>query len=254
MLVIREAQMKALGRSVQARYETELRDVFVRAYPRECRQAGGPAAMLSWVQAGVRSAMASGYTTQHDVAIWLALMLILGVDFAIDPQLPWVKECLDPTRESEPADRLDDLFDLTTDYLGATAGEDGELVVRALLRMRAIDFSCVPALQGEAAVEDACERLHHLYPQKFDYQGHALTAMNVAQQRWRARDLGLLDPGGEFLFVLLSFMLGSGFDHDPLHSWSGAILHLAQGNEAVRDRAALEAAARKHLEMSLTSA
>ncbi len=255
MWVIREAQMKVLGNNVQERFEAELCDVFMRAYPRECRQAGGGAAMLRWVNSGARAALANGFTSRREIAVWLSLAMILGVDFAIDPQLPWVREFLNSVAESEPGDRLDSLFAYTLEYLGKTAGENAELVVRALLRMRAVDFTSLPALEDEAAVDDACQRLRALYPQKFAFQGYALTALNVARQRLRARDLGLWGPGGEFLFVLLSFMLGSGFEHDPLHGWAGAILHPAPGDDRDGDRAArLEGAAREHLEMSLTSA
>jgi len=254
MLVIRAAQMKVLGNNVQERFEAELCDVFMRAYPRESRQAGGRPAMLRWVQSGVRAAIDKGYTSRREVGVWLSLMMILGVDLAVDPQLPWVREFLNNT-ESEPGDRLDSLFKYTLEYLGKTAGENAELVVRALLRMRFIDFASLPELDDEAAVSDACQRLRAVYPQKFAFQGYALTAMNIARQRRRAREVGLRGPGGEFLFVLLSFMLGSGFHRDPLHGWAGAILHPAPGYNRDGDRAAqLEAAAREHLEMSLTSA
>jgi hypothetical protein len=251
MLVIREAQMKVLGRDAQAAFEAQLCDVFIHGYPRECRQAGGPAAMLRWVRFGLQSAAAAGYRSAYQSGRWLALMLILGVDFTSDPQLPWVQECLDPSAEPDPTARIDRLFEQTLDYLGATAGEDAEFVVRALLRVRAIDFGSLPALQGEAAVDEACKRLRALYPQKCAFQGPALTAMTVAAHRLRARTLGLQTPAGEFLFVLLSFMLGSGFDHDPLHGWAGEILHPVAGGDGGDRTARLEAAARTHLAISL---
>lgn len=255
MLVIRQAQMKALGADLQRRFEAELCGVFIRAYPRECRQAGGPAAMLRWVETGVRMARSRGFTARREVALWLVLMMTLGVDFAVDPQLPWVRGFLDAASgEDSDGDRLDGLFEYTLRYLSRTAGERSELVVRAMLRMRAVDFSAVPELEDDAAVDDSCRRLRALYPQKFAFQGQALTAANVAQQRLRAREFCLSGPGWEFLFVLLSFMLGSGFEHDPLHGWAGAILHPSPGDSENGDRGTrLEAAAREHLEMSLTS-
>ena len=90
MLVIREAQMKSLGDNAQDRFAARLCDIFAQAYPRECRQAGGRPAMLHWARIGLKSAVAAGYRSQFESARWLALMLILGVDFAVDPQLPWV--------------------------------------------------------------------------------------------------------------------------------------------------------------------
>ncbi len=255
MLVIREAQMKSLGRGVQDRFAARLCDVFVQAYPRECRQAGGPTAMLRWVRIGLDSAVAAGYLSQYESGRWLALMLILGVDFAIDPQLPWVRDCLDATVVPDPSDRIDLLFERTLDYLGDTAGKDAEYEVRAMLRMRAIDLGSLPALPDEAAVAAACDRLSVLYPRKFAFQGPELTAKTVARQLLRAHEMGLAGPAGEFLFVMLSFMMGSGFDHDPLHPWAFAILHPAIGDSDGDDRTArLEAAAREHLAMSLSKA
>jgi hypothetical protein len=254
MLQIREAQMAALACDVQERFEGEMCVLFVRAYPRECQQAGGPESMLRWVRTGTRMAQTNGFNGRREIAIWLSLMLILGADFAIDPQLPWVRELLDPDSDPDPGERLELLFKHTLDYLGKTAGKDGELVVRALLRMRAIDFASVPALDDEAAVDDACQRLRAVYPQKFAFQGHALTAMNVARQRCAAREWGLQGPGAEFLFVLLSFMLGSGFVDDPLHGWARDVLQARDGESVGGTRATrLEAAAREHLDLSLMS-
>ncbi len=254
MLVIRKAQMQALGSYVQESFAARLCDVFVQAYPRESRQAGGPSAMLRWVQFGLRSAAAAGYVTQYECGRWLALMLTLGVDFAIDPQLPWVRDCLDPAISANPTDCIELLFEQTLDYLGDTAGQHAGYEVRAMLRMRAIDLALLPALPDAAAVDDACDRLSVLYPQKFAFQGPELTARAVAQQLLHARELGLHGPAGEFLFVLLSFMMGSGFHHDMLHPWASAILHPA-GDDSSGDRAArLEAAARAHLAMSLSKA
>jgi hypothetical protein len=252
MLAIREAQMKTLGGYVQQRFAARMSEIFVRAYPRECRQSGGPAAMLQWAEYGVRSATDEGYRTEYEAGRWLALMMILGVDFAVDPQLPWVRDCLDPALAPDPSDRVDLAFERTLDYLGETAGEDSEILVRALLRIRDVDFGALPALPADDAVADACARLHTLYPQKYEFQGAVLTAKTVASQVKRARELGLHGPSGEFLFVVLSFMMGSGFDHDPLHPWAGAILH-AQTDDGDRT-ARLEAAARDHLAISLSNA
>jgi hypothetical protein len=254
MLVIRHAQMRALGEQGRAAFEEQLCDVFAGAYPRECRQAGGRAAMLAWVRLGVDAAAAAGYGSRYQTGRWLALMLILGVDFATDPQLPWVQAHLDAAREADPTRRVDALLQATLDYLSLTAGDEAERVVRAMLRIRAVDFAALPDLQGDAAVDDACDRLLRLYPEKVAFQGPDLTARNVKLQMQRARSFGLQAPAGRFVFVVLSFMLGSGFDHDPLHPWAGALLHAADRAASVQLQADLERAAREHLAMSLTEA
>lgn len=255
MLVVRASQLEALGAVTAARFAEQLRDVVLRTHPRECRQAGGADAMLAWVRLGMKAAASAGYPTRHQVGRWLSSMLILGVDFATDAQLPWVRGYLNPAIDPDPTSRLDRLFEGILDYLGDTAGERAELVVRAMLRARAIDFAALPALEDEAAVADSCARLRAVYPEKYAYQGPELTGENVARQRSLARELGLAGPAGEFLFVLLSFLLGSGFHRDPLHPWARAALAAPATPGAEGDRAArLEAAARAHLASSLDHA
>jgi hypothetical protein len=253
MLVIRQAQISALGRHARAEFEAQMCDLFVRSYPRECRQAGGPAAMAGWVAHCLQAAVASGFQSKYACSRWLLLAMMLGIDFAVDPQLPWVQDCLDPGNDPESSDRIDRLFGQSLEYLGTTAGEDAEFVVRAMLRLRAFDFASVPELQGQAAIDAACDRMSALYPEKFAFQGLELTLHTVSMQLRRATDRGLTGAAGGFLFVVLSFMLGSGFDHDPLHPWAGEILHAAFDPPGLADRATrLEAAARKHMALSLT--
>jgi hypothetical protein len=254
MLLIRQPQLVALGQHVRAGFEEKLCACFVQAYPRECRQAGGPAAMLRWVRAGVGAAVAAGYTSQHACGRWLLLMMMLGIDFASDPQLPWMAKWLDPASKLAPDDRIDDAFDEALSCLGATAGEDAEFVVRAMLRIRDLDFASLPLLEGQAAVADACERLHRLYPEKRAFLGGDSTAAVVESYLGRAHALGLVSAAGGFLFVLLSFMLGSGFDHDPLHPWAAEILSPAVALSSGERAARLELAARAHLSISLSSA
>ncbi len=251
MLTIRDQQMTALGEGAQAEFERQLVGIFMHAYPRECRQAGGEPAIVQWVGSGVRTAASGGYSSRFEVSRWLSLMLILGSDFANDPQLPWVSECLDPDLPADTTDRITILYERTLDYLGDTAGENAERVVRAMLRMRKIDFAAIPAVEDVAWPAECCSMLSSLYPEKFNFQGADLTQRSVRQFVSRARELGLSGPAGEFLYVLLAFMLGSGFDQDPLHPWAAAVLHQDAGG----DRSAeLEAAAREHLELSLASA
>lgn len=254
MLIIRDEQMQSFAPMVERRFESEMRDLFVRYYPREARQAGGPEAMLHWVRAGIDSCREAGFASQYQIGRWLALMMMLGAGFAGDPQLPWVGRWLDSREEPDPTARIDNLFSNGIRYLRATAGENAEYVVRAMIRIRGIDFAHLPALPEAAAVLDNCARLRDSYPQKFAYQGQDLTAACTARQRQRAREVGMESPGGQFLFVVLAFMLGEGFDADPLHPWAREILH-GTPERGGRDTAArLEKAARDHLALSLAGA
>jgi len=254
MLTIRDEQMQVFGPVAERRFERDMRDLFVQYYPREARQAGGPEAMLQWVRTGIRSCREAGYASQYQIGRWLALTMMLGAGFARDPQLPWVGRRLDPLEEPDPTARMDNLFSEGIQYLRATAGQKAEYVVRAMIRIRAIDFVHLPALPEAEAVLDSCVRLRDAYPQKFAYQGESLTVACTARQRQRARELGMESPGGQFLFVVLAFMLGDGFEADPLHPWAREILYATpeQGGRVTAER--LEKAAREHLALSLAGA
>jgi len=254
LLLIRQNQLHALSGQLRVNFESRLCDLFMQGYPRECHQAGGRAAMLRWTEVGVSEACAAGYRSQHACGRWLLLMMMLGIDFAIDPQLPWIRACLDPSRNSGPTERIDEAVDEAMHYLGAIAGEDAERVVRAMVRIRDFDFASVPSLQGPAAVDEACARLKWLYPEKFDFQGEALMADFVASQLNAARQHGLAGPAGGFLFVLLAFMLGTGFHRDPLHSWAVRVLDPAAQLASDERAARLEAAARMHMALSFGNA
>jgi hypothetical protein len=254
MLVIRQVQLDELGLQARADFEERLTTCFAHAYPRECRQAGGPAALQRWVNSGVGAALAARYRSQHACGRWMLLAMMLGFDFASDPQLPWVQDCLARERDSDPDHRIDELFDDALNYLGSTAGDDAERVVRAMLRIRKLDFSALPPLTAQAAVDDACDRLQALYPEKFSFQGRELTARTVSLHLLRAREHGLTTPGGAFLFALLAFMLGSGFDHDPLHLWAQAALDPTLPLTADERAGRLESAVREHMATSLSDA
>lgn len=253
MLTIRAAQLETLGLASRARFESELSALFIDAYPRETRQAGGDEAMSRWVRAGVAAALSAGYRSERAASRWVLLRLTLGSGFATDPQLPWVPKLLDPFGYPDPDARVDGVLQQTLQYLDETAGHRCCHVVRAMIRIRRLDFSGVTALEERAAIDDACERLRTLYPEKMEYQGFRTTATSVKLMALRARQLGLTTAGGAFLFVVLSFMLGHEFDRDPLHPWAMEILHGAATATVSPAELArqLEAAARSHLAMSL---
>ncbi|MCY2987100.1 MAG: hypothetical protein NTY19_04430 [Planctomycetota bacterium] len=252
MLVIRHAQMTVFGREAQARFEEGLVELFLRHYPRECRQAGGQAQIRQLVRQGVHAAAVRGYSTKRQVSVYVSLTFILGADFVHDPQLPWVADCLSEDAIADPTLRLDNLFKETLDYLGATAGEHAEWIVRAMLRIRAFDLATVPDSQGDQWIADVCEILKGFYPQKFEHQGAEATRVMIADGIVRAAEYGLQHPRGVFVFVTLMFMLGSGFDRDPLHPWASAVLQDASLADETDRALRMHAQALTHIEQSLS--
>ena len=222
MLVIREAQIGVLRQAALAAIEHRLVEHFLRSYPRECRLAGGRPAVVTLVRAGMAAAEGHGLASEQQAARYIGLMIMLGSAFDQDPQLPWAAALLGDTGFA-PAARIATVYDRALEYLGEIAGEDGELIVRAMLRIRGFDLAGVPRAPADQEGE-LCALLGGLYPQKLAAQGERPTRALIRQAVARAAEHRLVGDAGIAVFVTLAFMLGSGFDQDPLYPWAARAL------------------------------
>jgi hypothetical protein len=251
MLLIREDQLEMFRRRARARFDAELARHFLATYPYECREAGGEAAVLELVRRGVDRAAEHGYTTQNQAGLYIGLTFMLGVDFDSDPQIPWAGRGLDDESVEDPQDRILRLHTTAVDYLRATAGDGCRHLVRALVRIKAFDLGTVAEPRGESWEADLLKRLRAFFPEKYDFQGEEANRALVRQAGTVAEELGFEGNRAVTAVGALMFMLGSGFDHDPLHPWAARALE-GGGEELERvDRLHREAIA--HLERSLAS-
>jgi hypothetical protein len=238
MLVIRNQQLDAFRPLLRQRFEDALTDIVAASYP------GVPRAQVGQLVAlGVQEAAARSYVTKRQVSVYVSLMLMLGVDFASDPQLPWVAAYLDERAIADPTMRIEQLFAASLAYLGATAGEQGERMAGVLVRMRAFDLASVPGRTGEAWISDIARILEAFHPEKFRHQGEPAMRKLIWVGTRRAHKQGIRERGEVFAFVTLMFFFGSGFDRDPLYPWAAA--SLSQGGAA-----RLYAGALAHLELT----
>jgi hypothetical protein len=250
MLVIRQAQIEALGESQKSRFERQLVRHFLCLYPRECMEAGGAPQIAKLVSLGVRRAAEQGYASRKEAGLFVALTFILGANFDTDPQLPWVATQLSDRSIQNPGIRIEGVYDSALDYLGATAGEECGYVVRAMLRIRRYDWANVPDSSGESWVDDLCVMLRRFYPQKFDYQGEAANRGLIELGRQKSERRRLRSNRGAVIFTTLMFMLGSGFDEDLLYPWAEEALDGSAGEAEREDR--VFRYAMRHLDYSLS--
>lgn len=226
ILVIRNQQMEVFRRHASASLQDELARLLVKHYPSDCRLAGGEPQIRQLVAAGVAEAKKRGYAGKRDISLWVHLSFMLGVDFDRDPQLPWVAAQLPD---------LEELHRSARSYLGTTAGENGEHIVRAMLRMRAYDLGTASVAAGQAAEAELCNLLQEFYPQKYAYQGKPATLEMIRQTTAAAARRGIRSAPGMVTCTVLAFMLGTGFDRDPLYPWAGRALKDPEpGGEAAR--------------------
>lgn len=253
MLQLRRDQMAALDQMAQDQFEQRMLRSLIETYPRECGQAGGEPQILKLVRQGVAAAELAGYTTVDQVAHYIGLSFILGVDFMHDPQLPWVTACLDEETIPDATFRIHNLYDETLDYLGATAGEESEHIVRAMIRIRDFNLSLAPVGEDDAWEADVCAVLAGFYPQKFAFQGEEATRDMIRAARKKASDYGIEGSGGLFILASEMFMMGSGFDRDLLYPWAQGTLTDPRITSGIARVEQLYRAAILHLNQSLSS-
>src|SRR5262245_2740010 len=106
MIAIRPDQIELFRREAQARQELKLVRHFTQYYSRECREAGGEPAVLKVVRLGIDNAQNHGYATLKQAGFYVGLMFMLGVDFDVDPQIPWAAQKLDDVGVADRDQRI----------------------------------------------------------------------------------------------------------------------------------------------------
>ena len=218
MLTIRSAQLSALEQGTLADCARRLVKHLAEAFPKQARLLGKPG-MQKVVELGMTRAAGHGLEEERDLFLYLTLMMMLGSWFDEDPQLAWAGKRLGDQRIQDPADRLDKLHDVAMQYLDRIAGENNELLVKALIRVRDFDPSKAESIPAAELEPGLVAMLSPLYPQKAQEQGEA--GMR-AVARHGVELAGQYGAGGNqaaCLFAGLAFMLGWGFDHDPQFPW-----------------------------------
>jgi hypothetical protein len=223
MLMIRHEQLRALGQAPNQQFQDNLMQYSESFYPEEC-QAMGQHQLRLFVRHAIDVSTAEGYPLEREIAYFLSLMFMLGIDFHCDPQLPWNFGSIGDSRLVDRAGKMDDFFAGAMEYLDETAGPDNEHLVRAMIRVRNYDFNQVPAL-GADFVEKVGDVLERFFPEKFAYQGEAVTWDIIRAGTEQAAQYGIRDHQGLFCYSALMFMEGSGMHKDPVYGWIGRILN-----------------------------
>ncbi len=231
MLVIRESQWNAFRRQADEALAEQLEPHFHRHHGAHCRWLGPQDLRLALVS-GVQRARQRGFESPRDACLYINLQFMLGSHFDDDQQLPWAVEL---TTSNEPASaRIDRLYDVAMSYLDRIAGPDNQALVKALVRLQAYAPHNVLSFPEDAFLDRMADLLSALYPEKAHELGadgmHAL----VLRGRERAQAHGMADRLGAAVCAGLLFMIGAGFDDDPLHPWAKRILAGAGDNRPQR--------------------
>lgn len=220
MLVIRKSQLDALDPLPQIIFEDQLLKHFRQHYPQDCRRAGATQ-IRKLIRMGIAQACGHRYLSQREVGYYVNLMLMLGCDLDRDPQIPWMCAQLNDLSIESGLDRIQRAFQSALHYLGEAFGEKSGYMARALVRVRDYDLASISS-SGE---QDLFELMNHICPQKVKVQGEGPTRALIPLCLRNAASYKIRTPSGVAVFLTLMFLLGAGFDHDPMYAWAEEALN-----------------------------
>jgi hypothetical protein len=165
------------------------------------------------------------------------------LNFDQDVQLPWAAAILNDRSlpgharldviEPQPLVKSVRLHEHAMAYLDEVSGVENEHIDAAQRRLLDQPFSV--AAQEETGLEqEALQRLSTIWPEKYNYLGPDGALTLVRYGIGRMQQYGVSTPLGAFLGIVTMYMLGTGFDQDPLFPWAGRILNDQQLNPSER--------------------
>jgi hypothetical protein len=248
MLTIRTEQHQAFENASWREFEDTQLEHVREYFPVDHQMLGGDEGTRQYIRQGIVRARASAVSVFGDACRYINLMFALGLDFAIDPQLPWAKAALGD-ESNLVSTRVDLLHAAALSYLDRVAGEDGEHYLRTVLRARSLSYEEVAANDDdfEASVRALFPRL---WSRKYrEIRGEPMRPFLARASALTDRD-GMSEPGARMVYTTLMFLLGSAFATDPAYPWAAAIVRDPKLGANEKARALIESA-KNHLETTL---
>jgi hypothetical protein len=248
MLTIRSEQLQAFANASWGEFEDRQLEHAREYFPVDHRMLGGDEGTRQYIRQGIVRARASAVSVFGDACRYIDLMFALGLDFAIDPQLPWAKAALDDESQGVST-RVDLLHAAALSYLDRVAGEDGQHYLRTVMKARGLSYEEIAA--GDEDFEASARAVFaKLWPRKYrEIRGEPMGRFLPRASAMIERD-GLSAPGARVVYATLMFLLGSAFATDPAYPWAAAIVRDEKLGANEKARALIESA-KDHLERTL---
>jgi hypothetical protein len=245
MLMIREEQMAVFEQAVVKNFANRVYEHLQKFFPEQCQYLGADQVREA-IRLGLKQAEHYHLVSERDVYFYISLMFLLGSHFDEDPQLPWVAELLrEPTPETAHI-RMAPVYDQAMTLLDSMVGPKNEYLRQTLgMLQQSQVFESLP--EAPSFGHRLLLLLQALAPQKYQILGDAILRDVVRHGYGAAKQHGLTTERGAMIYLSLAFLLGSGFDHDPLYPWAAEALADPGLTDPGQKSAALYAAARKHL-------
>jgi hypothetical protein len=226
MVVIRSEQMEVFAKQAAQGFEDQTVEYLARFVPKHSRLLGEEI-IRRIVREGWARARDYGFTSERGVRLYVSLNFMLGSHFDVDPQLPWAEEILRDEKIATRGARADRLYLKARDYLVQATGERSEHLDEALRRLCDEEDLGAPATSPRTAADfDAAVlwQLRRIFPQKYETVGELNLRRMIQGGVEAAQAHGIADGRGQLVFILMMYMLGSGFHRDLQFPWAAEVL------------------------------
>jgi len=270
MLVMRKSQMETFEHLAVKRFEQGLHDHLRNFFPRHVAVLG-QAWLSRMVRYSVQRAESRCLETERGIYLYVALMFMLGSRFDEDPQFPWALretetaapvsppsqavsaavakagETVSGQEDAMPQEtagaRIERIYGQAMVFLDQAVGPDNALLQQSLNLFRQLQaFDSLP--DTPSIGHRLLLSLQMLAPEKYRLLGEKPLRQTIRHGYENAKRHGLGNERDIMHYLALVFLLGSGFDNDPLYPWAATVLKEA---EPAQKGAALREAALKYL-------
>lgn len=228
---IRAEQMEAFDKAAVRNFKLRMAQHLKESFPNHC-QILGDEKLDGVIDYGWERAKSYGMWGENSVILFTDLMFLLGRGFDADPQLPWASKILNDKELADEETRTQTLYEKAIDYLNLVSGEKNEHIDAAQARIRDEKTEDFLAIATSTLPEQLLPRLKKIYPQKYEFVGEACLREMILAGMTNANNYGITDSRGLAVYIGLMYMLGAGFDADPLFSFAAEVLQ----NKAVLDQ------------------
>ncbi len=216
------------------------------AFPKHSSLLGEPG-IREVVRYGIEQSRAFGLSRQSPVSLFIDLTLLLGRSFHADPQMPWAGDILSDTSLPDELTRAQRLHAAATRYLDIVSGPENEFIDAAQRRCM-YEPAHAQTGSGSGFVREVSVRLERIWPEKYRQMDEESRLALIQGGAAKARAYGSDSETGTLVCTALMYMLGSGFDEDPLFSWAHRVLVDAAGQDPAVRIEALHSSALAYLE------
>lgn len=221
-MLIRSAQIELFDNADTPHFTSKLTAHIRDDFPQHSAVLGDEG-VREVVRYGMAQSKTHQFTQQSTVSLFTDLTLLLGRHFDTDPQIPWASWMLSADAALPELERGQRLHTAATAYLNEVSGPANEFIDAAQSRLLNEPVQ-INATSSAAFGKDVSQRLDRVWPEKNRQLTEESRSALIRDAVAKARLYKIESQTGALMCIVMMFLLGSGFDKDPMFAWAQKIL------------------------------